>query len=183
MREHAGAAREHRAFPQVGSVLLFWNDMAPGTVKFLSYKRSRFSTQLPIEYRYSPSHYWLAPEDNGFWRVGLTRFATRMLGEMVDYSFDLEPGGVIESGQILGWIEGFKAISDIYCVAEGTFVAGNPVLKERITLVNKDPYNAGWLYRIEGVPDTNCVDVHDYYKILDKAIDKILENQSGEQIH
>jgi glycine cleavage system H lipoate-binding protein len=50
-------------------------------------------------------------------------------------------------------------------------------LKNKITLVNKEPYGAGWLYMVKGAPDAKCVDVHTYQAILDKTIDKILEKQ------
>lgn len=148
--------------------------------KKLHYRRARFVTQLPVEYRYSPSHYWIGPQADGSWRVGLTKFATRMLGEMVELGFDAELGAAVESGQILGWVEGFKAIADVYCIAEGTFAGTNLALKQKVTLVNKDPYGAGWLYQVRGNPDAKCVDVHGYEHILDKTIDKILEKESSE---
>ena len=145
---------------------------------FLRYKRSRFVTQLPVHYQYSPSHYWAAEQEEGYWRIGLTKFATRMLGEMVDYGFDTLPGEGVKSGQVLGWIEGFKAISDVFCMAEGTFAELNPALKPQITLINKDPYQSGWLYAVRGQPDAKCMDVHAYKTLLDKTIDKILERQN-----
>ena len=150
--------------------------------KTLHYKRSRFVTQLPVDYLYSPSHGWIARQEGDLWRVGFTKFAVRMLGDMVDHGFEIEPGGPVQPGQIVGWIEGFKAISDLFCIAEGNFAGANPLLKERITVVNKDPYGEGWLYRVKGKPDTKCVDVHGYRAILDKTIDKILEKQKSEEI-
>lgn len=150
--------------------------------KTLQYKRSRFVTQLPVDYLYSPSHCWVARQEEGLWRVGLTRFATRMLGEMVDHGFEVEAGAPVTLGKIIGWVEGFKAISDLFCVVDGNFGGGNPVLRERINAVNKDCYGAGWLYWVKGSPDPKCVDVHGYRKILDKTIDKILERQKGEEI-
>ena len=143
----------------------------------LHYKRARFTTQLPLNYLYSPSHCWIAPQENDVWRVGLTKFATRMLGEMVDHGFGVEVDAPVAPGQIIGWVEGFKAISDLFCIGEGLFGGANPVLKEKIALVSKEPYAAGWLYAIKGKPDGKCVDVHGYAKILDKTIDKILEKQ------
>jgi len=157
--------------------------MPAGDPKFLQYKRSRFTTQLPLAYRYSPSHYWLAEQSAGLWRVGLTKFATRMLGEMVDYGFEVELDRPVGSGQILGWIEGFKAIADLFCVAEGRFAEANSALKDEITLVNKDPYGRGWLYAVRGQPDATCVEAQAYKALLDKTIDKILDKQKGEQIH
>ena len=154
--------------------------MNTGRQKTLHYKRSHFSTHLPVDYLYSPSHAWIARQDNEHWRVGLTKFATRMLGEMVDHGFEIEPGSPIQPGQIIGWVEGFKAISDVYCIAEGQFGGGNPALKERIILVSKDSYAEGWLYLVKGQPESKCVDVHAYRKILDKTIDRILAQQKSE---
>ena len=150
--------------------------------KTLHYKRSHFVTQLPLDYLYSPSHCWIARQEDDLWRIGLSKFAVRMLGEMVDHGFEVEPGKPVRSGQVIGWIEGFKAISDLYCIAEGTFAGPNPLLKEQITVVNKDPYGNGWIYVIKGSPDMKCVDVQGYWAILDKTIDKILEKQKAEQI-
>jgi glycine cleavage system H protein len=154
-------------------------DAAPKT---LPYKRSHFATQLPVYYLYSPSHAWAASAGGGRWRVGLTRFATRMLGEMVDHGFELEAGASVQCGQIIGWVEGFKAISDLFCVVEGDFLGSNAALKERISLLSKDPYQKGWLYEVNGQPDAKCLDVHAYRDLLDKTIDRILAQQKGEEI-
>jgi glycine cleavage system H protein len=143
----------------------------------LLYKRARFVTRLPVGRLYSPSHFWIAEHEAGVWRVGFTRFATRMLGEMVEPQLQVEIGAPVGSGQIIGWIEGFKAISDIYCIAEGNFAGGNPALTENIELLGKEPYGAGWLYAIEGKPDSRCMDVHGYVGLLDATIDKMLEKQ------
>lgn len=138
---------------------------------------------MPVDYLYSPSHCWIAKtETEGLWRVGLTKFATRMLGEMVDHGWEIQPGAVVKPGQIVGWVEGFKAISDIYCIAEGEFVRVNPVLKEKINLIHKDSFGTGWLYEVKGAPDTRCLDVQTYRDLLDKTIDKILEKQQGSEI-
>jgi glycine cleavage system H protein len=143
----------------------------------LLYKRARFVTRLPVDRLYSPSHFWIAEHEAGVWRIGFTRFATRMLGEMVEHEFQVETGAPVASGQIIGWIEGFKAISDIYCIAEGKFAGGNSTLTEKIELLSKEPYGAGWLYAIEGRPDSRCMDVHGYTDLLDATIDKMLEKQ------
>jgi glycine cleavage system H protein len=150
--------------------------------KTLHYKRSQFATQLPVDYRYSLSHAWIAPGADGRWRVGLTKFATRMLGEMVDHGWEIEPRAAVEPGQIVGWVEGFKAISDLFCIAAGEFAGGNPALKEKIAVISKEPYGAGWLYEVKGAPDARCVDVYAYRDHLDKTIKRILAQQKGEKI-
>ena len=144
------------------------------------YKRSNFVTHLPVDCLYSPSHFWLAREEPGRWRIGFTKFATRMLGEIVDCQFEKEPDAPVSSGEIIGSIEGFKAISDIYCVADGRFVGANRALRENIELVGKDPYGAGWLYVVEGTPDAKCGDLASYQQLLDATIDRMLEKQKSD---
>lgn len=145
----------------------------------LHYQRAHFVTELPTDYLYSPAHAWLAAAGDGLWRVGLTKFATRLLGDMVDHGFEAKPGEAVAPGQIVGWLEGFKAISDLFCVATGEFVRSNPELADRITLINRDPYGEGWLYEVKGTPDTKCVDMHAYATLLDRTIDRLREQQSS----
>ena len=157
-------------------------DMTQPPGEIIAYKLSRFATRLPVDRRYTLSHFWLREEEPSLWQAGFTKFASRMLGEMVDHGFEIETDAPVESGQIIGWVEGFKAISDIFCIAQGNFSGPNPVLKEKITVISKDPYGAGWLYVVKGKPDAKCVDVRDYQAILDKTIDKILEKQKDPEI-
>jgi glycine cleavage system H protein len=80
----------------------------------------------------------------------------------------------------IGWVEGFKAISDLVCVASGRLAGGNPALKEQITLLNRDPYGMGWLYEVEGTPDPKCLELHAYAALLDQTIDRLNEQQPSE---
>lgn len=154
--------------------------MNTGKPATLFYKRSHFVTHLPLDCLYSRSHFWLARQADDTWRVGLTRFATRMLGDMVDHGFDTPVDAPVAVGQIIGWVEGFKAISDVYCVGAGTFLGTNPALKENIALIDKHPYAEGWLYALRGLPDERCLDVHGYRDHLDRAIDLILSKEKGD---
>src|SRR5438128_31434 len=148
-----GRARQHALLPknemlpillQLELSLEFWTSNSHVlcrryVTQTLHYKRSHFVTNLPLECLYSPSHVWLARQEGDRWRVGFTKFATRMLGEMVDCGFEPAAGSSVTSGQIIGWVEGFKAISDIFCVVDGRFCGGNPALKEKIALIDKEP--------------------------------------------
>ena len=141
------------------------------------YKRSNFVTHLPVDCLYSPSHFWLRRIEGDCWRVGFTKFATRMLGEIVDVQFEKKPNDPVASGEIIGSIEGFKAISDIYCAADGLFRARNSDLANSIEKIGKDPYHTGWLYEINGQPDAKCRDLESYRALLDATIDRMLAKQ------
>lgn len=148
----------------------------PG-VEIISYKRSRFSTRLPADRLYTPAHYWLAEEESGVWRVGFTKFAVRMLGDLVEYEFSVPAGGEIAVGQSIGWMEGFKAVTTIYSVAAGEFLGPGDGLRADITAVESDPYGKGFLYRVKGTPEPAAVDAHGYIAILDATIEKMLANR------
>jgi len=146
-------------------------------MKYVRFKHARFSARLPAEYRYSLSHYWMSPDpdEEGFWRVGFTKFATRMLGELVEARYEVEKGAPVTSGQQIGYVEGFKAASDLFCVMEGRFGAGNPILEEDACIVKSSPYIDGWLYSVQGEPEATSVDVDGYVEHLGKLIEKMQE--------
>lgn len=144
-----------------------------------SYRRSRFSTRLPHGRLYTAAHFWLLAEADQRWLVGFTKFATRMLGDLVEHRFEIEPGAALRFGQRIGWVEGFKAVSELYAVVEGEFSRSNPELERDATLVDTDPYGAGWLYEARGRAEPLAVDAQGYAAILDATIDKMLEKQGG----
>ena len=111
------------------------------------YKRSRFSTRLLEDRLYTAGHSWLEREEGDLWRIGFTEFAVRMLGEIVELGFDLTPGSPVETGQVIGWLEGFKAVTDIFSPLSGRFERCNPALDDNITLLTTDPYMKGWLFK------------------------------------
>lgn len=141
----------------------------------IRYRRSRFSTRLPVDRLYTPSHYWLRQVAPGLWQVGFTRFATRMLGDFVEMGFEPRPGDPVTVGQTIGSVEGFKALTELYSVAAGAFAGGNPALEQDITLTDTDPYGEGWLYAVRGTPEPDSMDVHGYVALLDLTIDRMLE--------
>jgi glycine cleavage system H protein len=137
----------------------------------LSYSRCKFSTTLPKAYRYTAGHYWLAPAATGVWRVGFTRFAVRMLGDFVEMQLDAKPGTPVRIGEEIGWYEGLKARTDLFCVVIGVFARTNPELADP----RNDPYGTGWLYEVRGEPDPKSVDATGYIKVLNATIDKLQE--------
>lgn len=139
------------------------------------YKRNHFAARLPRGRLYSPAHYWLQEYRPGHWRVGLTPFATRMLGEIVEFDFEVEEGGEVAVGDALGWIEGFKAVSDVYGAAAGVFEGVNGAALESCEVICVDPFARGWLYSVQGSPDPRATDVAGYVELLDRTIDRMQE--------
>ena len=140
----------------------------------LAYQRSKFTTRLPTDRRFTEGHFWLAPEPDNRQRIGFTKFATRMLGEVVEFDFEVQPGEEIRLGQAIGWVEGFKAVTELYSPITGRFAGSNPDLGEIIGEIHKFPYDRGWLYRVQGSPPEDCMDAPGYARFLDGTIDRMM---------
>ena len=139
----------------------------------LNYQRCRFCTTLPEDLRYTPNHYWLREQSPGVWQVGLTPWAIRLIGDSVEYHFDVVSGDLIKLGQPIGWLEGFKALSDIDSIGNGVFQGENPILVTNLDAIGQDTYGSGWLYVLRGTVDSGLLDARKYAGLLDQTIDEI----------
>jgi glycine cleavage system H protein len=145
-------------------------------------QRTRFAARLPAGHLFTSSHFWLVPgARSGVWRVGMTEFALRMLGELVAVDFDCKPGEAVTVGKPLGVIEGFKAISDLYCVGTGVFEGGNPAFVKSLSALESDPYEGGWLYEFSGEPGPNRLDAAGYAALLGITMNRLLKGQCEEK--
>ncbi|MFM8893022.1 MAG: glycine cleavage system protein H [Planctomycetia bacterium] len=149
------------------------------TVRF---RHAHFSARFPLNCLYAPSHFWMRPAMAGagadiaapqLWHVGFTKFATRMLGELVELVLEVPVGRSVCGGDRLGTVEGFKAVSDLFCVIDGTLETANPALTAEACLTHSDPYGAGWLYAVRGTPAPGYLDVHGYVSLLTDTIDRL----------
>ncbi len=144
------------------------------TDSFLRYKRSKFSTRLHTGRRYTAAHQWLWNHAGDQWRIGFTKFALRMLGDPVEFEFEVQPDAPVETGQVIGWIEGFKAVTDVFCPLDGRFTGTNPELDTDITLLQSAPYERGWLFSVHSAREPDALDAQGYSHHLDATIDRML---------
>ena len=161
----------------------------------IRFRHAHFSARFPVGFLYAPSHYWMTPMEEPpqaaasrqrgrVWRVGFTKFATRMLGELVEMVVEVRPGSDVRGGERLGTVEGFKAVSDLYCVMDGKLLGTNAALTAEACLTHADPYGAGWLYEVEGEPAAGHLDVHGYVALLSETIDRLQASRySGGDSH
>ena len=54
----------------------------------------------------------------------------------------------MEAGEIFGWVEAVKTVSDLLLPVSGEIVEFNEKLEEEPELVNNDPYGEGWMVKI-----------------------------------
>src|SRR5437867_11997388 len=115
----------------------YWGMLSGASVGDLYYRRSRFSTRLLTDRLYTPSHFWVKQHEPGCWRVGLTKFAARLLGGVVDVGFETTTDAAVRLGDAIGWFEGFKACSDLDRLVGGRFIGGNPGLADEGDVIER----------------------------------------------
>jgi len=101
----------------------------------------------PNELRYFSGHTW-AKREGEFARVGITDFAQEQLGEIV-YVDIPSLNQTIGKNEVFGSIEALKTVSDLLMPLSGTVIEENKELLKNPTLVNTDPYGAGWIIKVK----------------------------------
>ncbi|ETS33319.1 glycine cleavage system protein H [Photorhabdus temperata] len=127
-------------------------------------------SNVPTELKYAESHEWVRAEGNGEYTVGITEHAQELLGDMVFVDLP-EVGDEINFGDECAVVESVKAASDIYAPLSGEVIAVNEALNDAPELVNSEPYNEGWLFRIKASDESelaNLLDAAGYQALLDE---------------
>jgi glycine cleavage system H protein len=111
---------------------------------------------VPKDYRYTSSHEWVKVEEDNVVTIGITDYAQEKLGDIV--SVDLpRVGDEVEKDEPIGMIDSQKASSEVFAPVSGVVLEVNEMLADDPAVVNSDPYEEGWLVRIE-VEDMDAVD-------------------------
>ncbi len=106
-------------------------------------------SDMPSDLHYTEEHEYLKPtEEEGVFTVGITDYAQGELGDVVFVELP-DVGSSFSKMDVFGTIEAVKAVSDLYCPVEGDVVAVNTALDDDPSLVNSDPYGAGWMIRLK----------------------------------
>ena len=79
--------------------------------------------------------------------VGITNYAQDQLGDIVFVELP-SVGQKLKKGDEAAVVESVKAASEIYAPVAGTVVEVNSLLTNEPGLVNSDPENAGWMFKI-----------------------------------
>ena len=102
---------------------------------------------IPSDLHYTNDHEWI--KTNGKTAlVGITDFAQGELGDIVFVEIETV-GSHLDKGSTFGTIEAVKTVSDLFIPVSGKVLEMNDKINETPELINKDPYGAGWIIKIE----------------------------------
>lgn len=117
---------------------------------------------LPEDLRYAEDHEWVRPAGDRF-RIGISDFAQDQLGDIVFVELP-RVGDSFKRKQQFGTVESVKAVAEIYMPMGGEVLAVNKELEGAPELVNRDPYEKGWMIEIKA---GNPAEIEDLMKKSD----------------
>jgi glycine cleavage system H protein len=101
----------------------------------------------PAGLLYSKDHEWVKV-DGDVAAVGITDYAQQALGDIVYVELP-RVGATLTQFANIGVVESVKAVSDVFTPLGGEVVEINPALEADPALVNREPFDGGWFYKIK----------------------------------
>jgi glycine cleavage system H protein len=102
---------------------------------------------LPDELYYHKEHMWVKKEGEVL-RVGLNDFSQKLAGELSFIELP-ETDDEVETDQVIGSYETGKWMGKLYAPIAGEVLEVNEELEDDPTLINSDPYGAGWIFTMK----------------------------------
>lgn len=94
--------------------------------------------------KFTKEHEWI--NNNGV--IGITDYAQKELGDVVFVELP-KLGDEIQKGKEIAVLESVKAVSNVYSPVSGKITAVNDKLSSNSELINKSPYEEGWIAKVE----------------------------------
>ncbi|HEY8986776.1 MAG TPA: glycine cleavage system protein GcvH [Streptomyces sp.] len=101
----------------------------------------------PNDLRYSKEHEWLSDAVDGVATVGITEHAANALGDVVFVELPAV-GTAVTAGESCGELESTKSVSELYAPVSGEITEVNEAVSEDPSLVNSEPFEGGWLFKV-----------------------------------
>jgi len=124
---------------------------------------------FPPDLKYTKEHEWIRINgDSGV--IGISDYAQSELGDLVFVELP-SAGARLEQGKTFGTIEAVKAVSDLYAPVTGDVLEVNKEVQETPELVNKEPYDRGWMVKVKlADPEElkSLLDAEAYKKLIGK---------------
>ena len=119
---------------------------------------------IPSDLLYTKNHEWIKIE-NGIATVGITDYAQGELGDIIFIELP-EIGDSVQAEDSIGTIEAVKTVADIYSPMNGEILEVNINLEDNPDSINTDPYDSGWIIKLNNFTNNDNYLTPDQYKSL-----------------
>ncbi len=104
--------------------------------------------KYPQELKYLKTDEWVKIED-GIAIIGITDYAQDALSDVVYVEFEVDPDDEVSAGDSIGTIESVKAAAEVHFPVSGTVLEVNEEVVDAPEILNKSPYEDGWLIKVQ----------------------------------
>jgi glycine cleavage system H protein len=130
--------------------------------------------KIPKGLLFNKNHTWTHLRKSGVAEVGIDDFLLHITGE-VKFTDLKSPGSLISRGDLLAGIDHEGKILKVYSPISGRIAETNRSLTDSPGVVNEDPYEKGWIYKIY---PSRWIEETDTCYMADKAVEwTVLELQ------
>jgi glycine cleavage system H protein len=123
------------------------------------------STAPAADLKYTAEHEWVAV-DGDVATVGITAYAAEKLGDVVYVDLPKQ-GASLKGGAVVGEIESTKSVGELFAPVDGEVVEANQAVVDDPTLVNSDPFGAGWLIKVRFTEMPALLSADEYKALTD----------------
>lgn len=125
-------------------------------------------------YLYTRNHEWIRVKGRMI-TIGITDYGQKKLRDIIRVELP-DIGENVEEGEVIATIESIKAITEIYSPAAGRIIDVNVKLTDNPELINEDPYDKGWIVKMELFEEKgfeDLMEVDEYRKYLEDLEESI----------
>jgi glycine cleavage system H protein len=143
--------------------------------------------QLPPDLRFHPAHTWVRKAGSGRVRIGLDRFAVRLIGCPIAVVFGT-PGAHVLEGAPGCWMQDEHGLIPVKMPVSGRVVRVNENLHTWPGLVASEPCGDGWLLEVE-CPESELIKLLDApamekrteedWKRIERRVTEVLNRESS----
>lgn len=140
---------------------------------YLEFQLDKFNLRVPTNRQFTSDDLWIKLEEN-IAEIGITDYLQTNLGDIL--FFTPEKNSKVKNGQLLGVIESIKANMEINSPIGGKVISFNELLDQHPEYLGTDPYNKGWIVRIEvdshDLAFKNLLSPKEYYSVMQEKAEK-----------
>ncbi|PTU33228.1 glycine cleavage system protein GcvH [Stenotrophobium rhamnosiphilum] len=127
-------------------------------------------SNVPAGLKYVKSHEWIKKLADGTVVIGITDHAQNALGDLVFVEVP-KVGRKLAANESCAVVESVKAASDVYAPIAGEVTEANGALNNTPEILNSDPYEAGWMWKMKpnNIADVDALlDAAGYQQLIDE---------------
>ena len=108
--------------------------------------RKNYTGRIPDDLLYDPHYNMWVRTGNDDVMIGASSFGLFLAGEII--AFTAKPKGAeVALGRGLGTVECAKTVLAVHAPISFVLLEANEAAEERPAMLNRDPYDAGWMVR------------------------------------